>query len=107
RGTAARTHAFPAIPVPPTVFAMANAFVPPHDLRAAGATAVTQPDVRWLRCDIKTIQLLANVLAKQAATEKGALEAVLIRDGIVTEGTHANVFVVLNGEVRTHPLTNL
>ncbi len=107
RGTAPRAHAFPAASTSPTVFVMANRFTPPHAVRAAGATAITTQDVRWLRCDIKTIQLLPNVLAKQAATEAGAIEAILVRDGIVTEGSHTNVVAVIGGELWTHPLTNL
>ena len=107
RGVAPRTHQFPPAGTTPTVFAMANRFVPPNDLRARGASAITTPDVRWLRCDIKTIQLLPNVMAKQAAAEHGATEAIMIRDGVVTEGSHANVLGVLDGEIRTHPLGNL
>ncbi len=107
RGVAPRTHQFPAAGTTPTVFAMANRFLPPNDIRARGASAITAPDVRWLRCDIKTIQLLPNVLAKQAAAERGAMEAFMIRDGVVTEGSHANVLGVLDGEIRTHPLDHL
>lgn len=107
RGAAPRTHAFPPAGTPPTVFAMANRFAPPNDLRVRGASAITAPDIRWLRCDIKTIQLLPNVMAKQAAAECGAMEAIMIRDGFVTEGSHANVLGVLDGEIRTHPLGNL
>ncbi len=107
RGVAPRTHQFPPAGTTPTVFAMANRFLPPSDVRARGATAITTPDVRWLRCDIKTIQLLPNVLAKQAAAERGAVEAFMIRDGVVTEGSHANVLGVIDGEIRTHPLDNL
>ena len=65
------------------------------------------PDIRWHRCDIKTVQLLPNVLAKNAAVEAGAVEAILLRDGWVTECSHSNVFVVLDGELRTHAATNL
>jgi D-alanine transaminase len=107
RGTAPRTHAFPPAGTPPTVFMMANRLVPADALRETGATAITTPDIRWLRCDIKTIQLLPNVLAKQAAAERGATEAIFVRDGVVTEGSHANVVAVVGGVVRTHPLTNL
>jgi D-alanine transaminase len=107
RGVAPRTHQFPPAGTAPTVFATVNRFVPPNDVRARGASAITAPDVRWLRCDIKTIQLLPNVMAKQAAAERGAIEAIMIRDGMVTEGSHANVVGVLNGEIRTHPLDNL
>jgi D-alanine transaminase len=107
RGVAPRTHAFPPAGTRPTVFAMANRFAPPNDLRLRGASAITTPDIRWLRCDVKTIQLLPNVMAKQAAAERGAMEAIMIRDGFVTEGSHANVLGVLDGEIRTHPLGNL
>jgi D-alanine transaminase len=107
RGVATRTHAFPAANTVPTVFVMANRFAPPNELRAKGASAITMQDIRWLRCDIKTIQLLPNVFAKQAAAERGAMEAFMIRDGMVTEGSHANVLGVFDGEVRTHPLNHL
>lgn len=107
RGVAPRTHAFPPAGTEPTVFVMANKFAPPNELRSRGATAITVPDIRWMRCDIKTIQLLPNVFAKQAAAEKGAMEAFMVRDGVVTEGSHANVLGVVDGVIRTHPLTNL
>jgi D-alanine transaminase len=104
RGAAARTHAYPPAGTKATIFAMVNRFEVPHALREAGAKAITQPDVRWLRCDIKTVQLLPNCMAKQKAQEAGAMEAVFVRDGVVTEGTHSSVFGVKNGELRTHPL---
>ena len=78
RGAGPRKHPFPA-GVAPTELLYVQEFHDPYaEARRTGAAVVTQPDVRWLRCDIKTIQLLPNVLAKQAATEKGALEAVLL-----------------------------
>jgi D-alanine transaminase len=107
RGAAPRTHNFPPAGTKPTVFATVNRFTPPEELRARGAAAITMQDIRWLRCDIKTVQLLPNVLAKQAAVEAGATEAWLIRDGVVTEGSHANVLGVLDGAIRTHPTNNL
>ncbi|MBA3891375.1 MAG: aminotransferase class IV [Gemmatimonadaceae bacterium] len=108
RGAAPRAHVFPAADTAPTVFVTTYPFKDAAAVRAEGARAITQPDVRWLRCNIKTVQLLPNVLAKQAAAEAGAFEAILIRDdGTVTEGTHSNLFAVLDGEVRTHPATNL
>ena len=107
RGAAPRAHQFPAADTPPTVYATVNRFTPPESLRASGATAITIPDIRWLRCDIKTIQLLPNVLAKQAAVERGAIDALMVRDGMVTEGSHANVIGVLDGTIRTHPTNNL
>lgn len=107
RGAAPRAHQFPAATIAPTVYATVNRFNPPEELRGRGATAITIPDVRWMRCDIKTIQLLPNVLAKQAAVERGAIDALMIRDGVVTEGSHANVITVLDGTVRTHPTNHL
>lgn len=107
RGAAPRTHQYPPKGTAPTVFAMVSRFEVPHALRAAGAKAITQPDVRWLRCDIKTVQLLPNVMAKQRAYAAGAVDAIFVRDGVVTEGTHTSVLGVSNGELRTHPLSPL
>jgi len=107
RGAAPRAHQFPAAGTPPTVYATVNRLNPPEELRARGASAITMPDIRWLRCDIKTIQLLPNVFAKQAAAERGAVDALMIRDGVVTEGSHANVVGVLDGVIRTHPTNHL
>lgn len=107
RGVAARTHQFPPAGTRPTIFAYTAKFKPIEQDRRNGVRAITRPDVRWLRCDIKTVQLLPNVLAKQAAVESGAFEAIFIRDGKATEGTHSNLFAVLNGELRTHPANNL
>jgi D-alanine transaminase len=107
RGTAPRTHAYPPAGTKATVFAMVTRFEVPHALRESGAKAITQPDTRWLHCDIKTVQLLPNCMAKQKAQLAGALEAIFIRDGVVTEGTHTSVLGVKNGELRTHPLSPL
>jgi D-alanine transaminase len=103
RGTAPRTHYFPPAGTPPTVYIAAARFVPPEALRRSGAAAITQPDTRWLRCDLKTIQLLPNVLGRQRAVASGAIEAIFVRDGVVTEGTHTSVFAVVDGVLRTHP----
>ncbi len=103
RGAAPRAHAFPAAGTPPTVYVATNAFKPIEEVRAAGASAVTQPDTRWQRCNVKTIQLLPNVLAKQVAAEAGAFEALFVREGVLMEGTHSNLFAVLDDELRTHP----
>lgn len=103
RGAAPRTHHFPPAGTRPTVYAFARRFVPPEEQRRDGVAAITAPDVRWSRCDVKTVQLLPNVLASEQAHARGALEALFIRDGVLTEGTHANAFVVLDGVLRTHP----
>jgi D-alanine transaminase len=107
RGVAPRTHAFPVAPTPPTVYATVNRFTSPEAQRLRGAACITIPDIRWLRCDIKTIQLLPNVMAKQAAAERSAIDSIMIRDGMATEGSHANVFAVVDGVVRTHPTNHL
>ena len=106
RGAAPRTHYFPPAGTAPTVFLSTSTFTPNRAQREAGATAVTYPDIRWSRCDLKTVNLLGAVLAKQAAVSTGALEAVFIRDGVITEGSHTNVFGVIDGELRTYPRSN-
>lgn len=108
RGAAPRTHAFPTDPVEPTVYAFAKAYRRPSRERwEEGFSCVTVPDRRWSRVDIKSISLLPNVLAMQAAVDRGADEALLVRDGVALEGAHNNVFAVLDGTLVTHPATNL
>jgi D-alanine transaminase len=104
RGVAPRAHQYPKPPVPPTVFLMASPFTPPEELRAKGAAVILIDDVRWKRCNVKTTQLLPNVMAKQEAFEHEALDAIFIRDGIVTETSHANVLAVIDGTLWTHPV---
>ena len=103
RGVAPRSHAFPPSDTAPTVYVAASPFTPIDELRAQGAAAVTVPDIRWGRCDLKTLQLLPNVLAKQRAAAADAFEAIQMRDGVVIEGASTNVFVLLDGVLRTHP----
>lgn len=107
RGAAPRSHAFPKVPVRPTVYGYAAPFSPEMDQIRNGTAAITRPDMRWSRCDIKVISLIANCLANQEAKEAGAYEAILIRDGIALEGTHTSFFAVKDGVVRTAPLSNL
>lgn len=104
RGVAPRAHQYPKPPVPPTVFIMAAPFTPPEELRAKGAAVILIDDVRWKRCNVKTTQLLPNIMAKQEAFDHDALDAIFIRDGMVTETSHANVMAVANGTVWTHPV---
>ena len=106
RGSATRLHTFPSPPVAPSVYISVSRFKPYSDLAVSGASAISHPDLRWGRCDLKTLNLLPNVLASQAAKERGAFEAMLIRDGIVTEGAKTNFFGVVNGSLRTHPCDN-
>jgi D-alanine transaminase len=102
RGAAPRAHAFPPPSVRPTVFIATKPFKQhPAEYWEKGVSAITVKDTRWSRCDIKSIALLPNVLANQQAKEAGAFEALFVRDGEVIEGSHSNLFGVLDGELRT------
>jgi D-alanine transaminase len=105
RGAAPRVHAFPDPPVPPTVYAEARPFKPRGD-PTVGVSVITMPDIRWARCDLKTVGLTANCLANQRAKEAGAIEAVFVRDGVAIEATASSFFAVVDGEVRTAPRSN-
>jgi len=98
-----RAHQFPSPRTPPTVYLAANAYTLPEEVRVHGASVVTTPDIRWGRCDLKTMQLLPNVLAKQKAVTAGAFETLFVRDGVITEGASTNFFAVVGGVLRTHP----
>jgi D-alanine transaminase len=104
RGVAPRVHAFPPAGTPPTVYVSATRLTPRRDLQQHGAKAITHPDLRWERCDWKTINLIGSVLARQAAVDAGAFEAIMHRDGVVTEGASSTIFAVVDGVLRTHPL---
>ncbi len=101
RGAAPRVHAFPPAGTTPTTFAFARRSDPPPP--PEGGRAILFPDERWGRCDIKSVMLLPNVLAAQEAKEAGAMDAILVRDGIALEGTKANLFLVSGGRIRTAP----
>jgi D-alanine transaminase len=103
-----RDHAFPSTSVPPTAFAFASPLITtPAEVRAKGVAAITVPDLRWSRCDLKVVSLLANVLARQQAVEQGCAEALLIRDGYVKEGAASNIFIVKDGVLLAPPKTHL
>jgi len=107
RGVARRDHAFPVQPIPPALVVTVRRIPPyPRDVEQWGTSAITQPDLRWARCDIKSTGLLPNVLARQAAREQGASEAILIdADGMVTEGAATSFWIVdAVGVLRTRPL---
>lgn len=103
---AVRSHAFPPPGVPPTIFAYAWAFSGKPEWYDPGVRLITVPDVRWSRCDIKVTALTANVQAHQRAVDEAAHEALLIRDGVVLEGTLSSVFMVFDSAVLTAPLSN-
>ena len=106
RGAAPRLHHFPPAGTPTTIYASAAKFTPNAAMRADGAAGITVADVRWARCDLKTVNLLGPVLARQAAAEAGAYEAILHRDGMVMEGAATNCCAVIGGVLRTAPLSN-
>ncbi|GGE10060.1 D-alanine aminotransferase [Marinithermofilum abyssi] len=106
RGAAPRNHPFPEKAVP-VIVAYTKEAPRPMSYLQDGIHTITQEDIRWLRCDIKSLNLLGAVLAKQAAVERGCQESILHRDGRVTEGSSTNVFIVKDGELRTHPANNL
>jgi D-alanine transaminase len=114
RGAAKRDHAFPKPPVAPTVFMMSSPLsTPPDSLLRSGIACITAQDNRWLRCDIKSIALLPNVLLRQLAVEAGCVETILIRsgstaeNGFLTEGAASNIFVVKEGKLLAPPKNNL
>jgi D-alanine transaminase len=107
RGPAKRDHAFPK-GVAPTVFLMSNPLTtPPRQQVSEGVCAITALDNRWLRCDIKAIALLPNVLLRQEAVDAGCVEAVLLREGFMTEGAASNIFVVSKGVMLAPPKNHL
>jgi D-alanine transaminase len=107
RGVARRDHAFPP-GVAPTVFMMSNPLVmSTPELVESGVAVVSAADNRWLRCDIKAIAQLPNVLLRQLSVDAGAAETLLLRDGFLTEGSASNIFVVRDGVLLAPPKDNL
>ncbi len=104
RGAAPRKHFFPAADTPPTVYMTAIPYARPAEMLEKGAGIRLVPDIRWSRCDIKSISLLPNVLASQDARVHGDYESVYHRDGAVTEGSHTNFAAVYDGVFHTYPL---
>lgn len=106
RGTAPRAHAFPT-EGKANLIAYASPYPRPLKSIEEGGEAILMEDIRWLRCDIKSLNLLGSVLAKEEAKEKGALEAILHRGDTVTEGSSSNVFIVKKDILYTHPTNHL
>lgn len=104
RGFAPRQHLFPDVPV--SISMTVKPATPlQQSLRENGVSSIFHEDERWANCYIKSLNLLPNVLARQTAYEKGCYEAILVRDGVVTEGTSSNIFMVKKGKVYTTPLS--
>lgn len=107
RGVAPRGHSFPDVVVPKLTMSIRPAGNANQKLWETGAKIITTPDERWMRCDIKSLNLLGNILGKQRAKEAGCFEAVMVRDNFITEGTSSNFFAVRDGILWTHPSNNL
>ena len=103
RGVARRSHSFPSPNVLPTIYAFARGFSPDPDKIAAGIKAIVKKDIRWARCDIKSVSLLPNILSFQDAVEQESQECIFVKDGFITECAHSNVFFVKGSTVYTHP----
>lgn len=106
RGVAPRTHTFPEPAPVPTVYITAAPIKPPRREWEKGIKVILVPDIRWARCDIKSLMLLPNVLASQKAKEEGAWEAIFVRDGVITEGSHTTVCGIFDDTLYTAPVTN-
>lgn len=107
RGAAPRKHAFPPADTPPTVYVAAQPYTDhPDSYFQDGVTAYLVPDNRWGRCDIKSIALLPNVMANEAAHAAGGFEALFVKDGVVVEGSHSNLWGVRDGRLVTYPASN-
>jgi D-alanine transaminase len=106
RGVAKRTHAFPSPDVDPTIYAYASGFEPDTISRENGIKVMLKEDIRWSRCDIKSIALLANTISFQEAHENGSKECIFVRNGLITEGSRSNIFFVIDGTLFTHPESN-
>jgi len=103
RGAAIRSHAFPIPPVNPTVYAFGIEITPENTGRESGVAITVREDIRWARCDIKSTALLPNTLGFQDAVSKGFSECAFVRNGMITECSHSNIFLVQKGIVHTHP----
>jgi D-alanine transaminase len=106
RGAAPRGHAIPAGVKPTTLIAIRPALAPAPEILKNGAGAITVPDDRWSRCDVKAIGLTANVLARSQAVDAGAYEAIFVRDGTVTDAASCNVFAIFGMTLMTAPCSN-
>ena len=102
-----RTHSFPKEKTTPTIFISVQELKESTEDQTKGVKIILQEDLRWLRCDIKSTSLLPVVLASQKATEANAAEAILVRDGMITEGTHTNFFAIKNETLYTAPKSKL
>lgn len=106
RGPARRSHSFPSPEPLATSYSYAWGFTPETDSQESGIKVMLKEDIRWKRCDIKSIALLANTMSFQEACVNGLKECIFVRDGLMTEGSHSNIFFVIEGTLYTHPESN-
>ena len=103
RGEAPRNHSFPDPEVKATSYAFVRETGPANTDTPQGVKVILRKDIRWSRCDIKSVSLLANTLSFQEAHERGMKECIFVRDGVITEGSRSNIFLVAGGTIYTHP----
>ena len=103
RGAAPRNHSFPDPEVQPTSYAFVRETGHTKKEPGPGVGVILRKDIRWNRCDIKSVSLLANTLSFQEAHERGMKECIFVREGMITEGARSNIFIVAGGELCTHP----
>jgi D-alanine transaminase len=103
RGAAPRNHSFPDPEAEPTAYAFAREIKQSGNELPSGVSVLLRKDIRWSRCDIKSVSLLANTLSFQEAHERGMKECIFVRDGVITEGSRSNIFIVADGTLFTHP----
>jgi D-alanine transaminase len=103
RGVAKRSHNFPSSDISPTIYSYAWGFTPDAISKESGIKVMLKEDIRWSRCDIKSIALLANTISFQEAYENSMKECIFVRNGYITEGSHSNIFFVIDGTLYTHP----
>lgn len=106
RGAARRSHSFPSPEVTATCYMYVWGFNPEKELKDTGIKVMLKDDIRWSRCDIKSIALLANTISFQEACENGHKECIFVRNGFITEGSHSNIFFVIDSTLFTHPESN-
>ncbi|HEY5469788.1 MAG TPA: D-amino-acid transaminase [Bacteroidales bacterium] len=106
RGAANRSHNFPSPETTPTVYAYSWGFTPDLHSKEKGIKVMLKEEIRWSRCDIKSVALLPNTLSFQEAHENGMKECIFVRNGLITEGSHSNIFFVIDNTLFTHPESN-
>jgi len=106
RGAAKRTHNFPVPEVIPTIYVNAWGFTPDIASFENGIKVMLKEDLRWSRCDIKSVALLPNTISFQEASENGMKECIFVHNRLITEGSHSNIFFIIDGTLFTHPESN-